>query len=74
MFGRLPRLHRDLLVAIVLVTCTALGAYAIYATPLTCSPRVGAAFGMVVGLTLAYACVHPSRRAQPRPVRVRHHR
>jgi xanthine/uracil permease len=56
--GPLPRLHRLLLIATVLVVGIASGAWIALFTPLPVAATAGAAVGAVAGLLLGYLLVH----------------
>lgn len=71
MFGRLPRLHREVVIAVVLVTFTALGAWIFHRTPIPSVAGTGALVGLGLGCVLAFASVHQFNRHQPRAVRIR---
>ena len=56
--GPLPRLHRLLLIATVLVVGIASGAWIAMFTPLPVAVTAGAMVGAVAGLLLGYLLVH----------------
>jgi xanthine/uracil permease len=56
--GPLPRLHRLLLIATVLVVGIASGAWIALFTPLPVAVTAGAMVGAVAGLLLGYLLVH----------------
>lgn len=73
MLAPLPRLYRDLVVAIVLVIGMASGAWIALATSVSVVAGTGAALGALAGLVAAFALVHDFSH-QPHPIRVTHRR
>jgi hypothetical protein len=73
MLAPLPKLYRDLVVAIVLLIGVGSGLWVTQVTSLSAVAGAGALFGAAVGLVAAYALVHDFSH-RPRPVRVTHRR
>ena len=70
--GPLPRLHRLIVVAAALIVAIASGAWLAHFSPLTDAVAVGAIWGGLAGIVLAYVLVHDFH-AHPHAIRVRRH-
>ncbi len=66
MLGPLPHLHRLVVIAIVLLTGMASGAWIAHFTPLPVAAGAGALVGALAGLGASYLLVH---RPTPQPAR-----
>jgi len=71
MLGPLPYFHRVAVVLAVLMTAVGSGAWIGHFTSVPVAWGAGALVGLLAGLAVAYALVHPGHRAQA--ARVRRH-
>ena len=69
MLGPLPRLHRLLTAAVVLLSAVLAGAYAGFEPQVPVTVPTGAAAGALGGLLLTWLFLHPARRLYPGRVR-----
>jgi hypothetical protein len=76
MLGPLPPLHRLVLCALTLLTCTGLGAWLGYRLVVPLLPSVGAVIGSALGLVLVALLLNEPPHARParRSQRHRHPR
>ena len=65
MLGPLPRLHRLLTAAVVLLSAVLAGTYAGFEPQVPVTVRAGVVVGALGGLLLTWLLLHPARRLPP---------